>query len=225
MPAPLPTPTGVIRFTCKHSLATTQLYGVQFDVGYTGGPPVTSTLSALASLVRASYNSSLAALLPSAWSLQEVTAQDLANPSTVEGIDTTVINGARSGTSALDSKSAVLIYFPDRRYRGSRPKGFWPWGVDSDLGSGKTWATAFKTEVDGDWSAFIGGVEGHSAGGTTLTSHVCVSYISGPYRVVTSPTTGRGRNVGTVRDPPLVMAVLSTALSTKVGTQRRRLNA
>lgn len=224
MATPLPTPSGVVHIRFLHNLAGPTLYGTAVDWAYTGGPPTTGTLSSIASLARTAYNGNLDALLPEAWSLHETRVTDLANPDTVEGIDTTVVTGGRAGTSALDSKCAVLIYFPDRRYRGSRPKGFFPWGVDGDLGSGKTWSGAFQTEVNGDWANFRTALDGQAVAGTTLTNHVSVSYITEPYHVVTSPTTGRARNVGTPRNPPLVMPILTTSLSAKVGTQRRRLN-
>jgi hypothetical protein len=225
MAAPLPTPSGVIHFRCLHDLASLPLYGAAFDVAYTGTAPTTADLEAFAEACNTYYESHLIGLLPEAWSLAEVICTDAAHPTTVEGIYSTPISGTRSGVSALDSKSACVIYFPDKRYRGSRPKGFWPWGVDGDLGSGKTWGADFIAAVNTAFAAFMNELVTTTSGGTSLDRQVSISYIGPPYSIITNPTTGRGRNVGTQKDPPEVITVLSVGLSATVGTQRRRLRA
>jgi hypothetical protein len=58
------------------------------------------------------------------------------------------------------------------------------------------------------------------AGAGTL-SHVSLSYFSG-FTVITSPTTGRARNVPTVRSSPLIDPVVTLKTQTSIGTQRRR---
>jgi hypothetical protein len=110
----------------------------------------------------------------------------------------------------------------DRRYRGGKPRNFYPYGTASDLQTEQTWTdtalTGFLAQSEDLYSA----TAGVSAGGTTLTSRVSVSYYSG-FTVVTSPTTGRARNVPTKRSTPLTYAVVNTAVSPYIGSQRRRI--
>jgi hypothetical protein len=224
MAAPLPTPTGVARFRLMHLIYGATLYGCKFDVAYSAGPPSTADLSTLADAVFAAYDANLKSLLGTAVELVEVIAEDRANPSTPDGISTaSPIVGTRSGTVTSAGIAAAVIFTPDRKYRGSKPKMFAPWGVDGDVTSEHQWSSGFQSAVVAAWGAFMGAVTGQIAGSSTLGEQVCISYTEPPYTVVISPTTGRGRNVGTVRTPPLVKGITAIQLSPRLGSQRRRL--
>lgn len=226
MAAPLPTPSGVIRFRLMHTFvgAPTPL-GTKFDQAYTGGAPSVGDLTTLAGKIRAAYATDLAGLLHSDWSLTEVEAIDLANPTNPTGSDTTAVVGTRAGNPFDIGVAACLFFDVDRRYRGSKPKMFAPWGVTADGANAWSWSSAFITIVETQWGLFQVAIDGQGAGATTLGGQVGISYIGPPYHVVTSPTTGRGRNVGTPRNPPLVLGVTSEKLSPTYGSQRKRLRA
>lgn len=146
---------------------------------------------------------------------------DLASDTAGEAVASTDVAGTRTGGPLPAATCAVANYTIDRRYRGGKPKGFLPWGSDSDLETEQTWTSAFITAALAAWQAFFAAVSGVSSGGSTLTTHVSVSYYSG-FTVVTSPTTGRARNVPTKRTTPQVDTVGDTEIGTVLGSQRRR---
>jgi len=199
-------------------------YGFGFDQGYTGGPPSTSDLATAAGLVRTAYAAHLASLLEASYHLTQTICSDLAVPTTVDGVDSTSVAGTRAGNPLQMSIAAVLSFGIARKYRGARPKMFATLGTYNDLATPQQWAPAFATAVETAWAAFQAAIVGVSFGPAAFGAQVGVSYIGPPYRVVISPTTGRGRNVGTERNPPIVSNVTTVALQIKLGSQRRRLS-
>jgi hypothetical protein len=71
-------------------------------------------------------------------------------------------------------------------------------------------------------NAFFAALEAAVWSGASSLAQVNVSYYKG-FTVVTSPTTGRARNVPTLRSAPVVDAVTAQAVRTSIGTQRRRI--
>jgi hypothetical protein len=117
---------------------------------------------------------------------------------------------------------AVLVnYLISRRYRGGKPRAYLPWGDAGQLTSRQSWSGTFVTAVDSAFSTFYAAVIGLSAGSTTITDHVNVSYYDG-FTVVTDPVTHRARNVPTLRGTPIVDVILSFAANPRPGSQRRR---
>jgi len=221
MPAPLPTPTGVAKFTFKQS-TDSGTFGWSFMMKYTGGPPSTADLTTLATEVQAAWAGHLASLFCASWVLTSTIAGDLANPGTVLGATSTSTAGTRPGSAVIDQGAACLVFRPNHKYRGARPKCFMPAGADTDLLNGSQWDTAFVTEVETKWAAFIAACTGQVAGTTTLAQQQSVSYIEPPYTNVPVGGSGRVRREGTLRNPPAVYDVLSVFLQQKLGSQRRR---
>jgi hypothetical protein len=85
----------------------------------------------------------------------------------------------------------------------------------------QNWSTAFVGDVTAALTSAFAAIIGASAGGTTITQHVNVSYYAG-FTVVTSPTSGRARNVPTLRSSPHVDTITSFAVSQRIANQRRR---
>lgn len=147
---------------------------------------------------------------------------DLASDTAGDGTATDTFAGIRSGAQLPADACAVSNYTIDRRYRGGKPRGFWPLGVASDLENDRTWTDdALETFLGfvQSWYAMINGI---SAGGTTIEDHVSIGRYSG-FTVQTSPSTGRAKNVPTPLATPVVYNVISTAIAPRVGSQRRRL--
>lgn len=224
MPALPPTPSGVVRFRLIHELDSDLSIGCHFDYSYTGGPPSNADLATLAAGVAGAWNTDLASLLSSDGLLSSVIAIDLANPSTVEGVWTGSHAGTRSGNIATLATAACFIWAPNRRYRGSRPKMFTPYGVQADVTGANEWTSGFQSAAVTAMDAFLGALSGLSAGSTNLTSQAYVSFFEG-FTVTTSPTTGRSRNTPKLRTVPAVFAVSTRHLQARLGSQRRRLSS
>lgn len=214
----------MIGFRLIHAIADDESTGSTFRIAYTGGPPSSADLAALAGDVVTAWGDNLQSFLSSEGLLVEVQARDLANPSTTIGNSVAGTDGTRSGSITDIARSAVQFFRPDRTFRGSRPKLFLPYGVDGDVTGGWTWSTGFVTDLQIALNAFYAALDGQVSGSTHLGLPVCVSYSHG-FTVVTSGTTGRARNVPTPRDPPLVTASLGIEVTPRIGTQRRRISA
>ena len=147
--------------------------------------------------------------------------EDLSSHTGGVGEHAQVTNGTRTG-GILSAGTAVLTnYIVGRRYRGGKPRSYWPMFTSTDLSGRQTWNGTAETNLDSDLSTFFAGVIGLTQGSTTITGHVNVSYYSG-FTVVTNPVTGRARNVPTLRGTPLVDDILSYATSGRPSSQRRR---
>jgi hypothetical protein len=223
MAPPLPTPTGVVKLTMKMLLGGFGPYGDSFSMSYTGAAPTTAQLSSLATTVATEWNTNLAALARSADTLVEVIAVDLANPGTIEGTAIVSHAGTRAGTASTSGLCVSLAFSPNHRYRGSRPKAFLPFGVDTDLASLQHWSTTFLTAVQTGWAAFITGVVATNASGIALGVQVSVSYIGPPYTIHPNSGNTRAHAVGTPKTPPAVYTTLAVIAAPKVGSQRKRL--
>ena len=224
MAARLPTPSGVIGVRLGHDLGVADIYGCGFQFGYSGGAPSSADLAVISSEISTAYGTHLASLLSADYALVEVTCRDLANPSTVPGVWSGSVAGTRSGNTNDAGVALCLSFLPDRAYRGSRPKSFFPWGVNADQSTSQQWSSAIRTAALTAWGAYQENLADISHGTTDLTVQQAVSYIKPPYTLVPNPTNpGRGRSVGTLRDPPLVMSIISTVANPKIASQRKRL--
>ena len=103
MPALPATPSGVISFRLHFEPNVDNHVYSKFQMGYTGGPPLTSDLVALATDVSTAFGAHLASLLYSGDALFDVEAVDLANPSTPFGLYTATVAGTRSGTQVQNN--------------------------------------------------------------------------------------------------------------------------
>lgn len=221
MPGPVPTPSGVVRAIMGFAPSTDANVRSRFDMAYGGADPSPSDLVSYAALVSGAFGTHLAALLTSSDALEYVEAIDLQDPSTTAGVYSTAVAGTRSGTQVPLSVTACINFTPDRRYRGSKPKIFLPFGTDSDVNNPDTWTSTFKTATDSAWSAFIAELAGSTVGSMTLGGQVCVSYYSGT-EANPNPK-GRLQRIPVPRTTPLVQPITNHGLNLIFGAQRRRL--
>jgi hypothetical protein len=221
----LPTPSGVLRIRYVFNEGAHTAFGSKHDQAYTGTAPTTSDMAELIPLLAGFYETHLVGLQSSDVGLNTIEIRDQANPSTVPATEAVTVDGTRAPGQDDVGRAACLIYRPDRSYRGSRPKSFWPWGIQADTTGSSQWASAFQSEVNTAWAAYQSAIAGTPFGGSTLRQQVGISYFERPYTPVTNPTTGRVRNVPTTRTPPLVTNILTAELTPVFGSQRRRLRS
>jgi hypothetical protein len=223
MAAPVPTPSGVVRTIFVHSAGSDATLTCRFDMSYTSGPPSTAGLQAIAGAVQTAYATHLAGLLSADDVLSSTEAVDLANPGTPPGINIATTAGSRSGSQTPISVCLNLGFTPNRRYRGSKPKAFFPWGVEADLGSTNEWGPTFLAEIDTAWANFIDEIASTSVGGVVLGTQVAVSYFEGKH--ANPNPNGRLQQVPTPRGTPLVMQIVAIGAKQFIGSQRRRTRA
>jgi len=219
MPAPVPTPSGVVR--CITKWASGDAFGSsRFDLAYTGGPPTTAVLGNIATLVSDAVTTHLVPWLSAGGDFIGAECIDLANPDTPAGSVTVSVGGGLSGTPGPTQAMMLINKIPDRRYRGGKPKQFLPLGNESVMSDPRTWTSGFQADVTAAYEAMIAELSGASTGGVTLGAEVCVSYYSGT-EANPNPR-GRLQRVPTPRVVPLVVNIESIAAAALFGTQRRR---
>lgn len=153
--------------------------------------------------------------------LTGATAVDLTSHSAAEGAATANFAGTSTGGPLAGGTAVVVNYKIARRYRGGKPRNYYPFGDSSKINTRQSWSAAFVAAVASGVSTAIASIIGTSVGPASISNHVNVSYYSGS-RVVTSPTTGRARNVPILRDAPLVDNIVSSSVQIVPGSQRRR---
>lgn len=146
---------------------------------------------------------------------------DLSGDDTGDGVHSASTPGTRSGGDLPAATSLLVNYQIGRRYRGGKPRSYLPWGADTDLGSRQRWSADFIASAITRLTTVFADIVGASAGTTTVTGHVNVSYYQG-FTVEGGTGGKRAKNVSTPRAVPLVNAVVGFAPNIVIGSQRRR---
>lgn len=219
MPA-LPAIPNVLRADLQWTVGGDLDVITRFFFRYSGGPPSSADAVTIAADIY-----SAAAAMDSLWEpgtdLTGVKVTDLSSSTGGVGEHSQVTSGSGSTASMPGSVSVLVNYVITRRYRGGKPRSYFPFGSEVNIATRQTWAAGFITSVNSALSTFFGAVIGIVGGGTTITAHVNVSYYEG-FIVVTNPVTGRSKNVAKPRTVPIVDDILSWTTSSRPGSQRRR---
>lgn len=224
MPA-LPNVPGVIRTHIILGDETQGQAGSRFFIQYTGGPPSSADMVALATSVSAAFGSHLAPLYASPNAVGDITCEDLSSSTGAVGTFASSVTGSRSGTELPANCTAQIAFQISRRYRGGKPRIYLPLGVEGDLNDKASWDNTFIGLVNAGWSAFMVEILATSGLGISLVNHVNVSYYSGP-NTSTPPWRGPGfKYPPKLRTTPVIDQIVSHSLSPKIGSQRRRLSS
>lgn len=222
MPA-LPPAPNVLKCSLNYNTQGSLKAGNRLFFEYSGGPPSVANCNTIATGISTAFSTDLAALMGPQIGLVEITVTDLTSDTSAEGSWTGSIPGTRSG-EIVDLDTAVLQNFTiARRYRGGKPRTYWPFGCSADLNSDRnTWTSGYLSAHASGWAAFLAAVLAITGGGCTITNHVNVSYYSG-FASVENPVTKRWRNIPTPRTGDAVVdGITGTTVSETIGVQKRR---
>lgn len=220
MPA-LPEVANVVRIDLQWEVGEDHNIITRLHSGYTGSEPNTADCSTLAGEINTVVEAELRSLLPIPAIYQSCRVTDLANPSSGDATVTAAVAGTRTGTQLPAGVCTLVNYSISRRYRGGKPRSYFPFGVAADQSDSQTWGVTYQGLVNAGVAGFLLGIDGLAGGSTTLDGAVNVSYYNG-FTVVTNPTTHRARNVPTLRTTPVVDKVNSATCASKLASQRRR---
>jgi hypothetical protein len=219
---PLPAVPNVVKMQMQFFKGNEVHIATNNYFSYSGSAPNASACAAIAGSWQGLANTNLKSLMASGDVLENTYLQDLASSSGADGNSGSPLTGTRSGGSLFGGTALVLNHIIARRYRGGKPKNFLPFGTLTDVYTAQTWQSSFLSAVNTAWAAMMTGFLGTSSGGCTISEHVNVSYYDG-FTVVTSPTTGRARNVPKLRSGgPITDVISASSASTRPGSQRRR---
>lgn len=186
---------------------------------YSSASPTAAQMTAIAAQWQGLLNSDLGALLSNNITQNQVVATDLGTSTGLVGISGTPHIGSRTGAGNPVQVCALIDYKIARRYRGGKPRGYWPYGISSDVVTENTWSASFQSTLNTQFGAAIASMTGSSTG-VNITQHVNVSYYSG-FTTYTG-SGGRPKTRATLRATPLVDPVVTHDVNPFLGTQRRR---
>lgn len=219
---PLPDIAGVVRLELQFSNV-----GGDLDVKnrsfweYSGGPATDAQIVTWLDAVSGGFTGHCVGLMGDQWELIGLEGTDLSSPTAAAGAIAASATGDRAG-GALPVGTATLVnYLVARRYRGGKPRGYLPFGLDSDLSSPRVWSSAFLAAVLSDWGSFLGVIEAAAIAGGANNQQVNISYYSG-FTAVENPLTGRYRNVPKLRVAPVTDIVTGFSVNPILGSQRKR---
>jgi hypothetical protein len=202
--------------------------GNRFFITYSGSAPTAANCVTFAGDIGTDWAAHMAAQITTDWSLVEVDVQDLASSAGAFGTSTTVHNATRS-TPAMPTQCAVNVELQiARRYRGGKPRIYFPTPDTGAQFNAAEFSGAFKTQEDTAVAAFFAAVEGHSIGSMGTLAHANVSFYHG--HDTQQPPAGRWRGPG-YKYPPLyrttalVDPVVGYDTKIVIGSQRRRRTA
>lgn len=225
MPVP-PDHPGVLRIKHNWNVGSDLSVGTTLHFTYTGTAPSNAVCATIEADCYALAVTNLVPLLCDDNYLTGVDVTDLTSPSSGNGVHVASQVGTRAGLP-LPAATCVLSRFGiSRRYRGGKPRQYWPFGVEGDLASPQAWAggsvTAFLTGL----ATYIDGVIVIVESGTAISTMVNISNYAG-FNTVGPDLEGR------FHYPPKLRAVaiapdpfVGFTVSARPATQRRRaLNA
>ena len=224
MPA-LPAVPQVIKIRWLHTIGSNVNLGCHQYWHYAGAAPTGADMTALATAAFNAWVTNLAPVAGNWVTLTETITEDLTSSTTPIGTQTGSHAGGLSG-APLTAETAVLAnYVIARRYRGGKPRTYWPLGEPSQLTTAERWSgaavTAFGTALAALDTALLAVT---FSGGGALNYQANVSYYDG-FVSFQNPVTLRWKNAPKPRTTPVVDQITSTVVNPIPGSQRRRMRA
>lgn len=219
---PLPDVAEVIRLEHGFSSTSGDLdIHTRIYFQYAGGAPNDAACATFLTNVLANFTPHIPALYNPDFTLTSLSVTDLSSPTGGFAELPTSVAGTRSGGAPPVNICALMNYTIARRYRGGKPRSYWPWGAAADLSTPREWSSTFVTACDGGYSAYQGAVLGLALGSASLVAQVNVSYYQG-FTNVPYGTPTKYRRVPTLRPTPVVDDIGGFALNPIPGSQRKR---
>lgn len=221
MPA-LPVVPNVVKWTMFYTLGADTKALSRMFIRYTGTPPNSAACIAIASALYTDFAAEFAGYMHNTCSIEASEITDLSNVSGGTGVHTAHTAGGLSG-QALSAATAMLVTMGiARRYRGGKPRTYFPFGDGGSTQTVQTWTSSFVANIQTGLDTIVSDIAVTNSGGCNLAKLCNVSYYQG-FTVVTNPVTGRARNVPKLRTTPVVDDALTWTAETTMASQRRRL--
>lgn len=219
---PLPD-TSCLRVRLDYTDTDGTLAGSRFYLKYAGASPTGANCISIATGISTAWGSDIAPHVNGEYALTEVDVLDIASYTGLSGQWTGSISGTDEA-SPMPSQCCTNVEFGiARRYRGGKPRMFFPPpGSGNMLNPGK-WTSAFIDAMESSVAAFFAAVEAIDVGAVGALGHVNLSYYEGFTNVTNS--SGRTRAAPKYRLVALHDDVLSYAPKDTIGSQRRRRTA
>jgi hypothetical protein len=194
--------------------------GIRFYLSYSGSAPTGANCTTLASDISTAWATNFNGLVPDDIALNEIDVLDIATDSGLSGQWNGSAQGTRGAAGPPYQVAMNVEYGIARRYRGGKPRSYFPFGVAGDYATDSTWSSSLVTAVNSGVTAFYAAIAALSIGAMGTLAHVNLSYYKG-FTNVTNPS-GRERAVPTYRSSALLDTVTGYSAKTVMGSQKRR---
>lgn len=219
---PLPA-TPCIRVRLGYTQTDGFLGGNRFYLSYAGSSPTGANCTTLASDVAAAWATNIAPIVDQYWALTEVDVLDIASDLGLSGQWTGNDAGSDTGTSLPSQCATNCEYNIARRYRGGKPRIFFPPGTVAQTLDGGHWDNTYVDAVNTAVAAFFAEIAALSIGAIGTLAHVNLSYYQGFTNVTNS--SGRTRAAPKYRTVALVDSISGYSAKPIIGSQKRRRTA
>jgi hypothetical protein len=216
---PLPA-SPCLRVRLEYTNSDQSLAGSRFYLSYAGSAPTPGNCTTIAGDIEAAWVAGPLAMIHTDWALTEIDVLDITTLTGSSGQWTGSESGTFEGQAYPASIATNVEFGIARRYRGGKPRMFWPPpGGDALLDAGH-WTSTFLTQAATNNATFWTDVQAIDVGTVGTLTHVNLSYYSGFKNITNS--SGRTRAVPQYREAALLDTVESYAVKAEVGSQRRR---
>ena len=222
MPPLCPYPN-VLKVRTRFTVASDIDVGTTVHFTYTGPAPTDAQMTTLATAIYGAAVTHLVPVLGSDRHLSGVQVTDLTSPTSGYGEHIADTDGSRAGTPLPAQTCALLNVSIARRYRGGKPRGYWPFGTSLDLPtSGGAWGSTALSDFNTAIGDYLNAIVALPAGAATIVAFCSISYYEG-FTTPPVPPGHRAKNPPTPRAVAIAPDVaLTFSINPKPATQRRR---
>jgi hypothetical protein len=207
---------------------TLWLVGADQDVSsvmhftWTGTAPDDAACTALATSIHAAAVTNMVPKLGSENQLHGIEVTDLTSASAGSGEHLANVVGTEGGSDLGAAVAVLMRIHIGRRYRGGKPRVYWPLGTANDLDTPNAWLAGSVTAFNTACAQYINDIQALSSGGCNVGVLCNVSYYEG-FNTVGPDLQGRFKyppKPRTVAIPPDVF--LGISINPRPASQRRR---
>lgn len=217
----LPLVNGVIEVGFHWQIGEDSSAITKLHFSATPAPFAQADLNTMATAISSAAGTSILGQMSGAVALLEVTCTDLGSAVGTQGLDGTKRTGSNGGTGVPAQVCTLANYKIARRYRGGKPRSYWPMGIATQTTDAQTWNNSFVTACQTALNTLLAAINGHAFGALTVSGQVSVSYYQpgGTWSIVNN----RPKYTPHVRATPLLDPVVNAQINPKIATQRRRM--
>jgi hypothetical protein len=221
MPVP-PDHPNVLRVTTTWELGSDLNAQSRMHFAFTGTNPSDASCATLATSAHASAVTNLVPLLGTESSLKGVEFTDLTSPSSGTGEHIALTTGTRSGSDTPAGAAVLMNIKISRRYRGGKPRVYWPLGTASDIDTPTNWLSGSVSAFLAGTAQYIDDIIALTNAGTTLGPLVNISNYAG-FNTVGPDLERRFKYPPALRSSAIAPDVFTgISINPRIGSQRRR---
>lgn len=219
----LPDVPQVLQFKYRWTVGLDTTCFTTLHFHYTGTPPSNSDCIQLATHAANAVLSGVHSQQGPWVTLTQITCTDLSSDSSGTGVHPVSSTGTAVGGQLPASACVLMNYLIQRRYRGGKPRTYWPMGTDTDLQDPQTWKTASVTAFQNAIQDTLLNTQNGTWAGGAMDSFGSVSYVEDHKWSQVNPPDGPWKSYPVYRAVGEYDQISTSTVNPRVGTQRRRI--